>query len=835
MPATRGSVMVPSRGKRPTRGQQRQTESQAAQPKGGEAKTRGKNLKRKPNAKVEGEKKTKVKQEKEDGRTKSTVEEPKVDIGDVAPKVGSPTTAASPNNREKMVEQLAVCLRKAIVEMKAANNLPDGVDDSTATEKSASLVDALSSVYDFLTKEFKAQFRTIKHNLGAEKNPDLRSKFICGKIDTHFLCRAKPQELASSQQKEWRVQRKEQVMRSCTLDAETAAAFSTEAAVLAFKDNPVEIVGKSNVAEAQAGTFELPQKEEEEDIPSVDGDDVKDDFLDQLQAKYFSEKKEKADAWPKATPESKTAKGDNADATAVADPLSIADLKGSEDFLIDVVANPSTLSPPVKKSKSQELNLDITKDRNVIVWEGSIYSPDCETSKVCLSQAQYIAGELDMTGFIPQQFEIRGTCSIDAGGKFLRQLFAQPASKKRVSFGVISPAPDKDQAHSMSLIIEHYAKKGRIGVWYSQSRTREGKYTAEIFLIPGSELASEILEANEHPPINNAFVVAAISRLSEEQQRKQRTDSTERKSSKRSSSGGSLPSSPGAHSDSHVSQERERQLQRYGSYASRKEGGQSSPMASTTATSSGNVASDPRLHGGLQSPGTEQPLHTDNYARERKEWPYSSNYQQPSQQRRESDWYDRNRGIDDRDRRYDYGERKDNWNSSYYNSAGGSSTQQQGHQYYQQELRHSGYNNNYYSQRDVVSSDGYGSRSTVRGEPGHASAQHSYYYSGQQKGDYYSRGYSSYQHENDYGRNRQQSTSHTYDSRSQQPAYDTYDRYQKTNDSGYYYQNQQQGHTGGGGYGNYYRTANSERRQDSYKGRAGGNQSHKHKNRLKRN
>lgn len=77
MPATRGSVMVPSRGKRPTRGQQRQTESQAAQPKGGEAKTRGKNLKRKPNAKVEGEKKTKVKQEKEDGRTKSTVEEPK--------------------------------------------------------------------------------------------------------------------------------------------------------------------------------------------------------------------------------------------------------------------------------------------------------------------------------------------------------------------------------------------------------------------------------------------------------------------------------------------------------------------------------------------------------------------------------------------------------------------------------------------------------------------------------------------------------------------------------------------------------------------------------------
>lgn len=49
-----------------------------------------------------------------------------MDIGDVAPKVGSPTTAASPNNREKLVEQLAVCLRKAIVEMKAANNLPDG-------------------------------------------------------------------------------------------------------------------------------------------------------------------------------------------------------------------------------------------------------------------------------------------------------------------------------------------------------------------------------------------------------------------------------------------------------------------------------------------------------------------------------------------------------------------------------------------------------------------------------------------------------------------------------------------------------------------------------------
>lgn len=85
-------------------------------------------------------------------------------------------------------------------------------------------------------KDYKAKARSLHFNLKDPKNPDLRAQVLQGKITAHALVRMSAQELASSEEKKWREQKTEEFLKQSVLDTDTAASFSTAAAVRISKD-----------------------------------------------------------------------------------------------------------------------------------------------------------------------------------------------------------------------------------------------------------------------------------------------------------------------------------------------------------------------------------------------------------------------------------------------------------------------------------------------------------------------------------------------------------------------------------------------------------------------
>lgn len=86
------------------------------------------------------------------------------------------------------------------------------------------------------SKEYKTKARSLHFNLKDPKNPDLRAQVLTQKISAHDLVRMSAQELASSEEKKWREQKTEEFLKQSVLDTDTAASFSTAAALKISKD-----------------------------------------------------------------------------------------------------------------------------------------------------------------------------------------------------------------------------------------------------------------------------------------------------------------------------------------------------------------------------------------------------------------------------------------------------------------------------------------------------------------------------------------------------------------------------------------------------------------------
>eukprot|EP00803_Ostreobium_quekettii_P008282 evm.model.scf_2202.2 EVM.evm.TU.scf_2202.2 scf_2202:17793-23519(-) len=136
--------------------------------------------------------------------------------------------------REKIASQLANALAVGVRELSEqadSSEVHDPQEVATAVETE------LYNQYGGVGKEYKQKFRSLHFNLTDAKNPDLRAQVVMGKIAPDVLVRMGPNELASSELNKWRSQKAQEFLKSAVLDGETAAAFSTAAAMKLGRPN----------------------------------------------------------------------------------------------------------------------------------------------------------------------------------------------------------------------------------------------------------------------------------------------------------------------------------------------------------------------------------------------------------------------------------------------------------------------------------------------------------------------------------------------------------------------------------------------------------------------
>ena len=108
-----------------------------------------------------------------------------------------------------------------------------------------------------LTKQYMKRLRSFNHNFNIENNPDLTFEVLLGDITPEQLCTMDPSEYAPKDLREENARLREESMKRRVLDAETAATFSTAAAVTAAVENKVEVLGKSNVTKDEVLDLEM--------------------------------------------------------------------------------------------------------------------------------------------------------------------------------------------------------------------------------------------------------------------------------------------------------------------------------------------------------------------------------------------------------------------------------------------------------------------------------------------------------------------------------------------------------------------------------------------------
>jgi len=83
--------------------------------------------------------------------------------------------------------------------------------------------------------EYKNKFRTLYFNLKDLRNPELRRRVLEGEISPERLVSMSPKELAYQELNQWREKKSADLLRQKVLGRETAAKFSTAAALEQLK------------------------------------------------------------------------------------------------------------------------------------------------------------------------------------------------------------------------------------------------------------------------------------------------------------------------------------------------------------------------------------------------------------------------------------------------------------------------------------------------------------------------------------------------------------------------------------------------------------------------
>ena len=398
------------------------------------------------------------------------------------------------------------------------------------------IVEETIAAHGFKSKAYKNQMRALGSNLKDKKNPDLILAVLRGEISPQKLSTMKSTEMANAERKNEYELVRERSLRQSVLDAEAAAKFSTAAA--AAVENVPEVVGKrsnakddilefTHAAAVDAPITQMTPEEREEHALEIDI----------LAKKYFSPKNKPKKPSPVKNDPDKIAKLEAMnEATKKARLVVDTDVVTLSNDVSNVSNDTSSLKQDVSKaplspspltgsggfkgkgSGKNDWKLPCQGDaKGQKPWKGSVFSPDYNAPEglSCDCAIEYICGELDMMKALQQlnleggkQLPIISTCQVAAGASYLKQLFSAAHRKKLIAFGIMSAAEPKDIT-GMSLILQHYKNKDKIGVYYENDpRTR--KNTKEIYMIPQCELASEIIACNEEGQRDTSFVVAVM-------------------------------------------------------------------------------------------------------------------------------------------------------------------------------------------------------------------------------------------------------------------------------------------------------------------------------------
>lgn len=410
--------------------------------------------------------------------------------------------------REKVFEDLCAALEKAIQEN--ASQDYDNFSLKNAREVSKAIEIALTDEYGDATKEYKAKYRTVLFNLKNPDHPQLRASVLAGKIAPEKLVRMSPNELASPQLQAANEKTKEEYTRRITFTAETAALFSTEAARQS-KDKTI-IIGKTNVTKDDFPEYHPMEKEKSDGEDTAISEKVR-ELFDQ-----DSEQRENAYRFPGASSPGPSSPRVLPLSIMLADKVQVEE---QVEELYEKSDNKKDSAKP-KKPKNDKNDIQTTvpnamqcedmpwtlpkkfkKDGSV--WNGYFESPDC--NKRCQGKARYISGQINLTTFIEGDFTIMGRVPIHHVAKYLKELISRD---KKVAFGLLeSNSADASAFKSTSTF---YSNKDRAGYWKKENHAK--KVEREMYLIPSSWLASEILDCNKVPPQQDSMVIAAIDHTS---------------------------------------------------------------------------------------------------------------------------------------------------------------------------------------------------------------------------------------------------------------------------------------------------------------------------------
>eukprot|EP01102_Stenamoeba_stenopodia_P020042 TRINITY_DN7691_c0_g1_i1.p1 TRINITY_DN7691_c0_g1~~TRINITY_DN7691_c0_g1_i1.p1 ORF type:complete len:315 (+),score=89.57 TRINITY_DN7691_c0_g1_i1:142-1086(+) len=169
--------------------------------------------------------------------TAKKIEPPPIAKSESPAKEASPTTPRSTISKQSSLTSSASDLRSSngtenefrknmIKRFTDALGSKANDDDMEPIDAGTEIEDELFALCGGVTTEYKEKLRSLLFNLKDPKNPYLRANVLTGKISATELVRAKPEDLASPELKEWR-QKEEKKLIDSKLSEPPASARST--------------------------------------------------------------------------------------------------------------------------------------------------------------------------------------------------------------------------------------------------------------------------------------------------------------------------------------------------------------------------------------------------------------------------------------------------------------------------------------------------------------------------------------------------------------------------------------------------------------------------------
>ena len=383
-----------------------------------------------------------------------------------------------------------------------------------------------------LTKQYMKRLRSFNHNFNIENNPDLTFEVLLGDITPEQLCTMDPSEYAPKDLREENARLREESMKRRVLDAETAATFSTAAAVTAAVENKVEVLGKSNVTKDEVLDLEM-KVERKISASKEEGEERLDAMADEL----FNASPKRARASPpaKSSPQAKQRQPSS--------PSGSGDSLPSADANIEEIVN-TALTPQEReelpRQKPSPTTVRVTAAHEDQIWdlprsaqrEGTTWSGGLSGNMEygsefvkCDCTAEYLSGELDLHSNLPDvpnedevHLVIQKTIKMEKGVEYLKQLLGLDHKRKKICFALLCAAEPKDVTN-MSALVKHFSGENTLGVYTYPERPKDGKYSQEIYFIPPSPVARKILKGKANQ--GESFVIAMISHRDVRRQQKQ--------------------------------------------------------------------------------------------------------------------------------------------------------------------------------------------------------------------------------------------------------------------------------------------------------------------------